>query len=110
MSPPNAPHGFRLARSELNFYAESGLDRASERRKDAAWVEAQWRRAETRIVPVWRSRNLVEPTAPRPLLLEAGAAAATLDAAAEPVFLGLAGDAAYFALDLSHLEADAEGA
>jgi NAD+ diphosphatase len=101
---------FRLARSELNFYAESGLDRASERRRDAAWVEAQWRRAGTVIVPVWRSRNLVDPAAPRPLFVEVGAGPVSLADSGEPVFLGLAAETAYFALDLSHIEADAEGA
>jgi len=41
--PPQSTPGpqFRLSRSETNFYADSGLDRASDRRKDGAWLAAR---------------------------------------------------------------------
>ncbi len=100
---------FRLARSETNFYADCGLDRVSERRKDSAWVAERLFHAETRFVPLWRSRNYVDPKAARAILLSAEEHKALPPAREEPVFLGLAGEIAYFACDLSHIDAGEEG-
>ena len=52
--------------SDVNFYAGGGFDRASPRRKDAAWVARLIEAAESRFVATWRGRNLV--------LAESGAA------------------------------------
>ncbi len=47
------------ARHKSNFYANTGLDRASHLRKDADWLTARLADPVSRIVPVWRSRNLI---------------------------------------------------
>ncbi len=83
------------------FYVTSGIDRASERRRDETWVAGRLEDAQTRIVPVWRNRNLVAPgddpapayIAPSPKILAWGG---------EPILLGLVDDVAYFAIDVSH--------
>ena len=90
-----------------NFYAAGGLDRAGPQRKDQAWLAARLEAATTRFVPVWRALQLVEETAdgPVPLLLTRDRLGSLLSATAEPVLLGLDGDAAFFALDVSGAEA-----
>ncbi len=88
-----------------NFYAGSGIDRASHLRKDEAWLSARLRDPGSRIVPVWRSRNLVGGDPPAAGLLAPEAADGLLADGAEIVFLGLVEDAARFAVDISGLEA-----
>ena len=86
----------------VNFYAGVGLDRMAERRGDTAWIEKLFRAAESRLIPVWRTRNLIaEGTVPEAVFLSAAESA--IDAAAT-LFLGILEDRAYFAADLSHLE------
>ena len=86
----------------VNFYAGVGLDRMAERRGDTAWIEELFRAAESRLIPVWRTRNLIaEGTVPEAVFLSAAESA--IDAAAT-LFLGILEDRAYFAADLSHLE------
>lgn len=85
-----------------NVYA-GGLDRASHRRKDATWLAAQLEHAGTRFVPVWQARNLVrgaDGLAPRAVLLERADYAPD----GQVVLLGVGGEHAYFAVDLSHLD------
>ncbi len=47
-------------RQTTNFYANTSLDRASHLRKDEDWLTARLADPDSRIVPVWRSRNLIE--------------------------------------------------
>ncbi len=101
---------FRLARSELNFYADSGLDRVSELRRDAGWLAQRLQDPASRFVPLWRSRNLVAKTEARPILCARDACVTLLERDSEPVFLGVAAERAYFAVDLSHHEAGEDGA
>ncbi len=85
---------------DANFYAAGGIDRAGWRRKDPDWVEARLGDPASRFVPVGRSQNLVlsgEEGRPLPALL----ARHEIEADGECVLLGLVGDCAYFALDLS---------
>ena len=87
-------------RRQPNVYA-GGLDRAAHRRNDAAWLAAELERADTRFVPVWQSRNLVldaDGMAPRAVLIER----AQFVPDGDVVLLGLGGEHAYFAVDLSH--------
>lgn len=103
---PRQPH---LSRSQNNYYADSGLDRAAQLRSDADWLKAQLAGPDSRLVPVWRSRNLfavgdppeVEPVA---ILLEAAKNDHLLEMSAETVFLGVEGKQSFFAVDLSHLD------
>ncbi len=95
--------------SGINFYAGSPLDRASHLRGDDAWIEARRRDPASRFIAVWRSRNLVsEGASPRAVALppDALASFAGLDDCA--VFLGLVGESAYFAVDLTQAAGDDE--
>jgi len=93
---------------DANFYAGGALDRVSARRKDEAWIAGLLDHGESRFVAVWRGRSLVWADggdapgaaflAPRDLAAQAAA----------PVLLGLIGERAYFAVDLSAHEAPLE--
>ncbi len=92
-----------------NFYAACGLDRAGALRADASWLEERLSDPRTRLVPVWRAQNLFRVDVassgrPAPLLPTVVEASAILNGEAHLVLLGLSGDIAHFALDLSHLE------
>ncbi|MCP9987535.1 hypothetical protein LUX01_13390 [Streptomyces sudanensis] len=80
------------------------LDRAGNRRADAAWVEDLAAGPGIRVVPLWRDRCLVRDGAP----VSPGSVTSRklLDAAPELVFLGLDGEVAVFAADLSGLSRD----
>jgi NAD+ diphosphatase len=97
---------------QRNFYSGVGLDRADDLRRDEAWIAARLGHPTTRLVPVWRARNLVDTTGdPRAVWLDPARAAGLIEGAAETVFLGTEGECAYFALDVSPLdESEAEAA
>ena len=105
----------------VNSYASGPLDRADQRRTDEAWIAARLDDEATRFVPVWRARNLLAlshgPGAgpgngagpingARAVWLDRRRAAPILKRAPGLVFLGLAEERAYMALDLSALEED----
>ena len=98
-----------MSRSATNFYSDCGLDRVSERRKDSAWVAERLFHGESRFVPLWRSRNYIDPKASAAVILTAEQHQRLPSGVEEPIFLGLAGEIAYFASDLSHIEAGEEG-
>ena len=84
-----------------NFYAGLELDRVAERRGDSAWIESLFRDPASRLVPVWRSRNLViEGETPEAVLLST----TEVQVSTSAMFLGLAQGTAYFAADFSPLE------
>ncbi len=91
-----------------NVYAGSPLNRAAERREDAAWIERALADPQTLFVPVWRSRSLVigaEGKGPVEAVYLTGDAARAIQAAGGPwCFLGLLAERAVFAVDMS--EAD----
>jgi NAD+ diphosphatase len=90
---------------ESNFYVTARLDRATLRRRNAEWLTARLSEPRTRLLPVWRGQNLIrEASAPAAALLELAEAENLLEASAEIALLGLIGDIAHFAIDLSHLE------
>lgn len=87
-------------------YCGAWLDRAGARRADPAWVADRLPTA--RLVPLWRDRCLVAGDPPEPVPSVASRSALLDAAAVPPVFLGLDGEQAVFAVDLSDLtEADA---
>ena len=93
------------AGESVNFYAGGGFDRAVRRRGDAAWVAARLADPATRILPVWRARNLIAVgPAPAAAALSAAAAAALIAQAGEVALLGVVEAVAYFAIELSHLD------
>jgi len=89
-----------------NVFAGSLLDRLDARRKDTGWVAEQLIGAQTRFLPVWRSKNLVSgPSGGVPGIasLAAGAVAHLLPAVPWAL-LGVRDGETFFALDLSSLD------
>jgi len=88
----------------VNFYA-GGVDRASHLRKDAEWLGERLAHASSRFVLVWRGQNLIagyESAEPAAVFLPPEA----IDAAdRDAVLLGIEDECAYFAIDLSTMEA-----
>lgn len=95
--PENPIHLPRRA----NFYESGPLDRLSDLRADAAWIEAQLRNAASRFFPVWRMQNLVVAREEaRPVFLSGSSP--IVEQAEAVVFLGVHQEIAHFAVDLSH--------
>ena len=94
-----------------NMYTGSPLDRAAERRDDAAWVAAALELPQTLFVPVWRSRNLICGMAdghPEAVFLTGEAAAGLrpsgMSSGTPWAFLGLQAELPVFAVDLSAID------
>ena len=89
-------------------YTGLALDRAAAQRRDDAWIAERLADPESRVVPVWRDRNLIAagprdgPPVARLLTGEAGRA--VLARAGEVAMLGLDAGIPCFAADLSALE------
>lgn len=88
-----------------NVYAGGGLDRIGDLRRDHAWITEQLGATQTRIVPVWRSQNLIvtEPggSATPSVVLVPATETAAAGLLAEPILLGRHDDTTYFAVDVS---------
>jgi NAD+ diphosphatase len=87
-------------------FSGNPLDRASAKRTDAEWVAAQRKNAGSMILPVWRLQPFIfgSEKAPAPVelgLLRPGLCESLAAPDAPCVFLGLEGDTAVFALDIS---------
>ncbi|MEV4216551.1 NAD(+) diphosphatase [Micromonospora sp. NPDC049662] len=82
-------------------YGGGWLDRAGALRTDPARLDALLDDPATVVLPLWRDRCLVDGDGP--VRLTADRASLVRSAAAETVFLGLDGDVAVFAVDLSGL-------
>lgn len=87
-------------------YAGGDLDRAGLFRKDEDWISAKLAHPQTQIVPIWRNLNLVDnlSSAPATRLVVREQAHEILEVAHQVTLLGIAGDVAYFAADISSLE------
>lgn len=83
-------------------YGGGRLDRAGALRTDATRLDALLDESDTVVLPLWRDRCLVDGDGP--VRLTAERASLARSAAGETVFLGLDGDAAVFAVDLSGLD------
>jgi NAD+ diphosphatase len=96
----------RGAMERANFYAASGLDRSAHRRRETTWIAERLGEGSTRIIPVWRTRNFVggEADAPRAAHLSVARALELGVAEGDLVLLGVEGETAVFAADLSALE------
>jgi NAD+ diphosphatase len=89
------------------------LNRASEKRIDANWIEAKRRDPSSLVLPMWRLEPLLlgdeKAAPPVPLgLLKPGTADSLAAPDAPCIFLGLDGDQAIFALDISAAEEPAK--
>ncbi len=90
-----------LRRSSLNTFGGWNGDRLVERRNDRDWIDAALRDTETRLVPVWRARSLIEEGDPlRPVLLSAADWAASLSGE-EIILLGVLNEVAHFAVEIA---------
>jgi len=89
-----------------NFYASGQFDRADHRRTDDQWLGELYRAPTTRYVPVWQYKSLFTDVSGKPeaVLLEAAEAQELASRGGERVFLGLDGEQAFVALDISALE------
>jgi NAD+ diphosphatase len=87
-------------------FAGSPLDRASEKRTDSNWIESKRRDPASMILPMWRLEPFIlgsEKSSP-PIelgLVRAGIVESLVSGDALCIFLGLDGDRAVFALDVS---------
>jgi len=77
------------------------LDRASHLREDAAWIAKQRAGDEARFLPFWRLRPLVHNEAERGLAWARRDVCECVGEGVEPIFLGVDGDLAHFAIDVS---------
>jgi NAD+ diphosphatase len=90
---------------ETNFYVTPTLDRVSLNRRDDAWLAHRMAEPESRLLLVWRGQNLIlEAPPPAAALLSLTEGGALLAEAREIALLGLIGERALFAADLSHRE------
>jgi len=90
---------------ENNFYVTPTLDRVSLNRRDEAWLAHQMAAPASRLLLVWRGQNLIlEAPSPAAALLSLTEGGALLAEAREIALLGLIGERALFAADLSHRE------
>jgi NAD+ diphosphatase len=93
------------AMNDVNFYVIETLDRASARRRDSDWFARQLADPKSRLMPVWRGQNLLrEGEEPEAAFLSRQEAESLLAGTADIALLGLIGDTAHFAFDLSHRE------
>lgn len=93
------------------FYTGSRLDRVDALRDDDAWVAALRADLRSRVLPVWQGRSLIAGDAEAAAgWLDGAAGRAVLERAGEAVLLGLDGDVACFAADLSDLDEAAAAA
>ncbi len=84
-------------------YSGVPLDRASEKRKDYRWIEAQLENKGAQLVCLHGDRNLIYPHSetPRAAYIARNGANTLLSATPEIIFLGMKNDIPYFAIDLS---------
>jgi NAD+ diphosphatase len=85
-------------------YTGGTLDRAAARRTDVCWVEDRLASPGTVIIPLWRDQCLIREGSQ--VQVASADAEALLTQAPDPVLLGLSGETAVFAADLSALDAD----
>jgi NAD+ diphosphatase len=97
-------HAILPAMQEANFYVIAALDRASQHRRDTAWLASRLADPRSRLLPVWRGQNLLrEASEPAAALLSPDEAQSLLVGAGDVALLGLIEDIAHFTFDLSHL-------
>ena len=93
--------------SRPNVYTGNPLDRADGRRTDEAWIEQRRADPSSLWVAVWRSRTLfrgLDEAKPEAVLLTGDAASELRMVDGPWAFLGLQGDAAVFAVDISAVD------
>ncbi len=88
-----------------NAYTGSPLDRAAHHRDDEAWIAARLADPASLFVPVWRAKTLVAgDESPNAVFLTGAVAEAVRMAGGPWAFLGLKGEHAVFAVDVSAVD------
>jgi NAD+ diphosphatase len=101
MTSAHSSKGSPQNRSAGNTFTALTLDRASRRRRNAAWVAERLEAASTRLLPVWRSQVLVTyDPATHPVWLSPEEAGEELRRAESVILLGEGSQHTYFALGL----------
>ncbi len=93
--------------SRPNVYTGSPLDRAGHLRDDTDWIAARLADPNSLFVPLWRSRTLVsgvDEGRPEAVFVSNEAAGALRMTGGPWAFLGLRGDVAVFAVDVSGVD------
>ncbi len=85
-------------------YTGGLIDRDGNRRADAEYVSALQADGLSRVVPVWRDKNLIAPETPAGVLLNGDAGAGVLEQAGQVVYLGKLDGQAVFGADLSDMD------
>lgn len=88
--------------SRPNFLSGLHLDRGAVLRAHPDALEEVWRRSDTLVLPVWRSKHIVIPE--DPLRIAFLGSEAIENHGRTRVFLGTSENRAYFAMDLSHVD------
>jgi NAD+ diphosphatase len=97
-----------LARSRRNRFTAVRLNRAVELRDNAAWVNETLKNPGTRLVPLWRSRSLLESAADGTLAVYLSTSElGQPDRVQPPTLLGSDGERAYFAVSVTDSQKDA---
>lgn len=84
-----------------NILSGLSIDRAAGLRTNPERLAEVWRRTETRVVPVWRSKHIV---ASEELSRIAYVGPESFAGYEEAILLGESDDAVYFAMDVSHID------
>lgn len=88
--------------SSRNGFVAPSIDRCPAKRRDQAWIDRVIHAPSTRFIPVWQTRNFLDGLdVLHPVFLSSADVEPFLGRKGPPVFLGMNGDAAYFAIDLS---------
>jgi NAD+ diphosphatase len=92
--------------SRPNFYASGAIDRLGHQRRDPDWLAARLADPASRLVPVWRSQNLVADSA-APMAITLPPDAGLIAVSRTVVLLGEMHGAIHFAVDVSTVEVPA---
>lgn len=88
-----------------NSFSTYFLDRVSVKRNNNIWINAQFKNASTRIIPVWDSKNLCISTQnQRPIFLTPGDLHDCSKALESSIFLGIYDKKTYFTIDIDSRE------
>jgi len=85
-------------------FSGSPLDRAAVLRRDGGWLERQLADPAARFLPLWNLDALVKLGNPRSLAWARLSLFEDVDFSPDPILLGLDGEVAHFAVDVSPLE------
>ena len=88
-----------------NFYIHRTMDRLAERRGETAFLDKFITNPTTRLLPVWRSKNLISGPREAPLpSMPSASESWWRELSPEPVFLGMVEETAYLAIDVGTVE------